>query len=135
MEDEEISMPRPLTPEELALLSWVLEHGLPEARTFALQVEKIRATKGCKCGCPSISLHVEEGTPLGECSHSPISDVRAKNPDGKEVGVILFQDSGKLSMLEVYSFDDIEGDWGFPVYESLQTWESFGISDMKGKKE
>ncbi len=44
VEDKEISTLRPLTTEELALLNWLLEHGLPGAKTFAPQVEKIRAT-------------------------------------------------------------------------------------------
>jgi hypothetical protein len=134
MKDETPPTPRPLTSEELALLNWLLEHGLPEARTFAPQVENIRATPWCDCGCPSISLHVEEGVPLGECSYSPISDVVAKTPDGKKIGVLLFQKHGKLSTLEVYSLDTIEGEWGFPVYESLQTWEDMGRSSMKDTK-
>jgi hypothetical protein len=135
MEDEKLVTPRPLTTEELALLIWVLEHGVPEAKTFAPQVEKIRATPWCDCGCPSISLQVEEGRPLGSYSYSVISDVLAKTPEGKKMGILLFQDHGKLSILEMYSLDILEGDWGFPVYESLQTWEDFGRSTMKDTKE
>ena len=134
MEDEKLVSPRPLTSEELALLNWVLDHGLPEAKTFAPQVEKIRATQWCDCGCPSISLHVEEGLPLGTCSFRVISDVLARTPEGKKIGVLLFQNSGRLSILEVYSLDIIERDWGFPVYESLQTWESSGIPTIKVSK-
>jgi hypothetical protein len=66
----------------MKLLNWLLENGLPEAKTFAPQVEGIRATPWCDCGCPSISLHVEEGLPLGTCSSSVISDVVAKTPEG-----------------------------------------------------
>jgi hypothetical protein len=135
MDDADLFPSRLLTPEELALLTWLLEHGLPEAKSFAPQVEGIRATRWCDCGCPSISLHVEEGVPLGKCSYSPISDVVAKTPNGKKVGVLLFQKHGKLSILEVYSLDIIEGDWGFPVYESLQTWENVGLSTMRSREE
>jgi hypothetical protein len=127
--------PRPLTPEELKLLNWLLANGLPEARSFASQVEKLRATRWCDCGCPSISLHVEEGVPLGASSLSLISDVLGKTPAGKKIGVLLFQKGGRLSILEVYSLDVIEGDWGFPVYESLQTWESAGLSTIKCPEE
>jgi hypothetical protein len=135
MEDEKLVMPRPLSTEELALLNWVLEHGVPEAKTFALQVKGIRATPWCDCGCPSISLHVEEGLPLGSYPYSVISDVLAKTPEGKKMGILLFQDRGRLSILEMYSLDIIEGDWRFPVYESLQTWEDFGRFTMKDAKE
>jgi hypothetical protein len=126
MEDEKILLPRLLTSEEMKLLNWLLENGLPEAKTFAPQVEGIRATPWCDCGCPSISLHVEEGVALGRSSNAVISDVVGKTPEGKKIGVLLFQKNGKLSILEVYEMDVIEGDWGFPVYESLQTWEDVG---------
>ncbi|MGA2349141.1 MAG: hypothetical protein ABSF70_01800 [Terracidiphilus sp.] len=125
MKDEKLVTPRPLTTEELALLNWLLDHGSPEAKTFALQVEKVRATPWCDCGCPSISLHVEEGFPSGSYPSSVISDVLAKTPEGKKMGILLFQEQGKLSILEMYSLDILEGDWAFPVYESLQRWEDF----------
>ena len=135
MEKEKLVKPRPLTPGELALLDWLLEHGLPEAKTFAPQLEKLRATRWCDCGCPSIALHVDEGSPLGTGSSSVIADVDGRTPEGKKIGVLLFQRDGKLSILEVYSMDVIEGEWGFPVYESLQTWEDMGRSSMKETKE
>jgi hypothetical protein len=78
---------------------------------------------------------VEEGLPLGSYPFSVISDVLAKTPKGKKIGILLFQKGGRLSILEVYSMDIIEGEWGFPVYESLQTWEDMGRSSMKNTKE
>jgi len=135
MEDEQLLLPRLLTSEEIELLNWLVEHGLPEAKSFAPQVEKIRATPWCDCGCPSISLYVEEGAPVGMSSNSVIADVVGKTPEGKKIGVLLFQKGGKLSILEVYALDIIEGYWGFPVYESMQTWESLGQSTMKVSKE
>ena len=135
MEDEKLVTPRPLTSKEMELLTWLLEHGLPEAKTFTPQLENIRATPWCDCGCPSISLYVEESVPLGACSSSVISDVLAKTPECKKMGIILFQKEGKLSLLEMYSLDILEGDWGFPVYESLQTREDCGGSTMRNTKE
>jgi hypothetical protein len=134
MEDERILTPRPLTSEELALLNWLLEHGLPEAITFAPQVEKIRATPWCDCGCPSISLHLEDGVSLGASSNTVISDVVGKTPEGKRIGVLLFQKDGKLTLLESYLLDIVEGNWDFPVLESLQTLESSGIPTIKVSK-
>jgi hypothetical protein len=131
MEDEKLVTPRPLTPEELALLNWLLEHGLPEAKTFAPQLENIRATPWCDCGCPSISLHVEEGLPLGISSYSPIADFVGKTQDGKKVGLLLFQKHGKLDLLEEYELDVMEGDWGFPVMDSLEAWQRAGHSFQK----
>jgi hypothetical protein len=120
MEDEELLSPRPLTPEELELLNWLIEHGLSEAKTFAPQVEKIRATPWCDCGCPSISLHVDNDAPPGRCSNNVISDFVGMTPEGKKVGLLLFQKDGKLDLLEEYMLDIIEGNWGFPVLDSLE---------------
>ena len=118
----------------MALLNWLLEHGLPEAITFAPQVEKIRATPWCDCGCPSISLHLEDGVSLGASSNTVISDVVGKTPEGKRIGVLLFQKDGKLTLLESYLLDIVEGNWDFPVLESLQTLESSGIPTIKVSK-
>jgi hypothetical protein len=131
MEDKTNSEPRQLTAEELALLSWLLEHGLPEAKTFAPQVEKIRATPWCDCGCPSISLHVGEDAPLGISSYSPIADFVGTTQGGKRVGLLLFQKDGKLDLLEEYELDVIEGTWGFPVIDSLEAWQKAGRSFQK----
>ena len=131
MEDEKASTSRPVTPEELALLNWLLKHGLPEARTFAPQLEKIRATPWCDCGCPSISLHVEDGLPLGIGSRSPIADFVGTTQEGKKVGLLLFQKDGKLDLLEEYELDVIEGNWGFPVMNSLEAWQRSGRSFQK----
>jgi hypothetical protein len=125
-------VPRPLSSDELAILTWVLEHGLPEARTFFPQVEGIRASKWCDCGCPSIHLHVRDEAPIGICPFTLISDVLGKTIEDKRVGILLFQKDGRLSSLEVYeTFDPIEGEWGLPVFDSLQTWEDLGRSTMK----
>jgi hypothetical protein len=133
MEDEKLVTPRPLTTEEMKLLNWLLEHGLPDAKSFAPQVEKIRATPWCDCGCPSISLHVKEGLPLGTSSKTVISDFTGKTPEGKKVGLLLFQKDGKLDLLEEYELDVFEGDWGFPVIDSLH--RGLDLSTMKGTKE
>jgi hypothetical protein len=127
--------PRSLTSEEMELLRWLLEHGLPEADSFAPQIERIRATRGCDCGCPSISLYVDESAPLGTSSNKIISDVFGKTHEGNAVGVILFQSEGKLTELEVYSLDEIEGNWGFPALDSLQKCEWVDTSTPCGSKE
>jgi hypothetical protein len=127
--------PRSLTPEELELLNRLIEHGLPEAKSFAPQMEKIRATRACDCGCPSILLHVEEGVPPGKSSSNIISDAFGKTQQGNGVGVILFQKEGKLTELEVYSLDTVEGNWGLPVLDSLQTYEWADPSTLTGSKE
>src|SRR5581483_746770 len=53
---EKDQAPRPLTPEELEVLRWVLEHGGKAVRLFLPQLAGIRAVRWCDCGCPSIRL-------------------------------------------------------------------------------
>jgi hypothetical protein len=119
----------------MELLNWLLEHGLPEAKSFAPQIETTQATSGCGCGCPSILLHVEEGAPLGTNCDRIISDVVGMTTEGKSIGVLLFQNEGKLTELEVYPLDDIEGSCGFPVLDSLRKLEWVDPSTPEGSKE
>jgi hypothetical protein len=120
--------PRPLTHEEHELLCWILEHGSEETRSFLPQVEGIRAVRSCTCGCPSIGLRVADSAFLGTSNNGRvIGDLDGKTAKGELVGVLLFQDAGKLSELEVYSLDgEIHGDsqeFGLPTVESLGFFE------------
>jgi hypothetical protein len=115
--------PRPLTSKETELLGWLLENGSPQANSFVPQIEKIRAARGCDCGCTSIKLIVDESAPLGASPDRIISDVLGETDKGNAIGVILFQDDGKLTELEVYSMVEIDGDWGFPALDSLRKCE------------
>jgi len=66
---------------------------------------------------------VDEHAPLGASPNRIISDFLGETDKGNEVGLILFEDHGKLSDLEVYSMADIEGEWGFPILDSLRKCE------------
>jgi hypothetical protein len=116
--------PRLLTPEENELLSWSLEHGSEGAKSFLPQVTDIRAVRACTCGCPTVQLYVLDTSPLG-ISHSGrvIVDLVGKTPNGQLVGVLVFQDAGKLSELEVYLIDGEETEFGLPTIESLSPLE------------
>src|SRR5258708_5475063 len=130
MGDKENGSPRTASADEMSVLKWLLEHGNPEAQTFAPQIERIRITRWCNCGCPSLALHVEDGAPRGTSPHSIVADVIGWTPDGKRVGLILFQKNGMLSVLDVHPAGLIDGDFGLPAVECLQTWEDLGRSGM-----
>jgi hypothetical protein len=117
--------PRPLTPEEHDVLVWILEHGSEEAKSFLPQVEGIRAVRACPCGCPTIRLEVVEGVPLGSSQASNvICDLWGRTAKGELVGVLVFQNAGKLSEMEAYSVDgEIQGEsqeFSFPKVESMR---------------
>jgi hypothetical protein len=122
---------RPLAPDELELLHWMFEHGSDDLRSFFPQIAGIRAARSCKCGCPSIRLEVVEDTPLGsDRGGRVVGDFEGKTARGELVGVLLFQNAGKLTELEVYSMDgQIKGEsseFGLPVIDgmNLLVWEA-----------
>ena len=117
--------PRPLKSDEDKLLRWILEHGSEEARSFLPQVEGIRAVRACTCGCPTIRLEVSEGTPLGRALRGRlICDLLGRTAKGELVGVLLFQDDGRICELEAYSVDGLiqsdSNEYSFPIIESLR---------------
>ena len=119
---------RPLSSEELELFRWMFDHGPEDLRSFAPQLEGIRGARWCDCGCPSIRLEVAEGASLGrDRGRRVIGDFEGKTERGELVGVLLFQRSGKLELLEVYSMDgQIVGDsseFGLPSLDSLKLLE------------
>lgn len=121
--------PRPLATQEHELLSWILYHGSEEAKSFLPQLEGIRAVRSCTCGCPSIQLEVTEGTPLGvTLAGRLVCDFVGRTATGALVGLILFQDCGKLCELEAYSLD---GEAGPPEFEwpTIESLRAFGTAE------
>jgi hypothetical protein len=121
---------RPPTAEEFELLRWILEHGSDDLRSFLPQIEGIRATRSCKCGCPSIRLDVAESAPLGlDPGEKVVGDFEGKTLRGELVGALLFQRAGKLTELEVYSMDgqikEQSGEFSLPIIDSMNplVWE------------
>jgi hypothetical protein len=115
---------RPLTPEEEKLLRWVLEHGTDEAKSYLPQIEGMRAKTSCSCGCPSIVLVVSDDAPAAIAAKERIVvDLSGQTAEGISVGVLLFQDDGKLSELEIYPYGD-EGKFGLPTIKSLSPFEA-----------
>jgi hypothetical protein len=115
---------RPLKPEESNLLRWILEHGSEDNRSFLPQLDGIRGARSCGCGCPSVLLEPLETAPLVTVKEERIiGDFVGTTAKDESVGVILFQDDGKLSELEIYPFSDFENkmpDSNFPLIESLK---------------
>jgi hypothetical protein len=91
------------------------EHDLIEALLGAVrsginryigQLESLRVTGGCRCGCPSIDLDV--GSTGAEGMPMPLVLADAESPEGVQVGVILWARRGRLSALEVHPWDGSE---------------------------
>jgi hypothetical protein len=114
---------RPLTHEEEKFLRWILEHGTEVQKTYLPQIEGMRARSSCTCGCPSIALVVMKDAPVGAPAKDRIvADLSGQSPEGVTAGILLFQDDGKLSELELYPNGDA-GEFGLPTIESLAPFE------------
>jgi hypothetical protein len=118
---------RPLTEEELGFFHRLFDAGHDDLRSFEPQLKGMLARRTCSCGCPSIELRVSEGTPLGQDRGERIvGDFAGETSAGDPVGVLVFQERGRLAELEVYSMDGLAtGEFGFPQVDSLKMieWE------------
>ncbi len=84
----------------------------------------MQAKSSCNCGCPSISLVVSHDAPaVIAVKERIVADLAGQTADGISVGVLIFQDDGKLSELEIYPYDN-EGEFGLPTIESLSPFEA-----------
>ena len=109
---------RPLTAEEQALLIWLLEHGIPDARNFLSQINTLRARSSCTCGCPSIEFTVPLDAPYVETTHGTLAAFSGKS-DGIDVVLALTAGFGVLSGLEISPTGETDRPFGLPAIESL----------------
>lgn len=94
-------MSRPLTPAERAVLDFLLAGDFPGAAELRAQLPTVRVSGGCRCGCPTIDLVVDDAAPAAALNGRVAAEADA--PDG---GIILFADEGRLSELEYWSTGD-----------------------------
>lgn len=121
-------MPRPLTEDERKLLIWILEHGSERARNYLPQLEGIGAQPSCDCGCTSIKLFPSgKAIPAEVGTDRILCDLVGLTRGGDSILLILFQDDGRLSELEIAPFQDFESndpDRNFPDMAGLRFQES-----------
>ena len=108
---------RALSAEERALVEHLIRAFAPqEAVAFLAQLDHVRVTGRCSCGCPTIDLTVpSEFRVIGPSFDNPLADAFGR-VDGKLVGVMLFQSDGLLSLLETYRLENVRDDpFGLPA--------------------
>ena len=124
---------RPPSAEEYQLIQWLLIRSGPQAKAFFPQLEEVQVCGVCTCGCPTIHLMVPEHIPavtsggrlLGDC----VGEV-----NGVDVGVLLFQANGRLSMLEIYAFGENPSPFPLPEASRLVAWENLSQRRPDGLK-
>jgi hypothetical protein len=118
-----IPLERPISSEERAIAEWLLRHSKPPALSFLPQLDGARVTGQCSCGCPTVDLRVAEGTPQAQPKKNPIGKGLGE-VNGNMVGVMLLQNCGYFSCLEVYDLSDIPHPYGLPELKSLRPFEA-----------
>jgi hypothetical protein len=70
-----------------------------------------------------VDLRVAEGIPAAQPHDNPIGDALGE-VDGNTVGVMLLQNGGFLTCLEVYDLSEIPHPYGLPNLKSLRPFEA-----------
>jgi hypothetical protein len=109
---------RPLTDEERRLIQWMLENGLPEAKTFLPQLDTAEATSWrCRCGCASFNLAIAgHEAPPGRM-HILADFMFGER--GDECGIMIWENEGLLVGVEVSGYA-VDAPKSLPKPESLR---------------
>ncbi|MGW5365472.1 hypothetical protein [Actinopolymorpha pittospori] len=99
---------RPLWRVERELLDALLTHDFPGVEPLREQAPSVLATRGCECGCGTVDLAPQDADLPTSASDSPVVvEGRVLDADGNDIGgLLLFLKDGRLSSLEVYSYDE-----------------------------
>ena len=103
--------PRALTPNEAGVLSALLGQDFPGATALRLQAASARAVGGCSCGCASIDLAVDPDSPAANETRSPIPSRAFFDRPEHGGGIIVFLSTGRLSLLEIYTYGSPAAAW------------------------
>lgn len=123
-------MERAITPNEVKVVNWLLDHALVDVTGYRLHpVEELRVVGRCACGCAS--LYFEPEGQRGKVQM--LADELAIYPDGQQAGLILWGREGKIVWLEVYDFQP-ESSHRVPDVSNLYTWDDLGRRDLERNK-
>jgi hypothetical protein len=95
---------RPLSDEERSLVRWMLEHGESHASSFLSQLEQVRVSSRCRCGCASVNFSVA-GKESSVTGMDVLSDYVWEDAEGHKFGAFVFARGGLLAGLDLYSVD------------------------------
>jgi hypothetical protein len=120
---------RPLSPDERALVRWLLQHGEPDAAAYLPQVDRARVISGCSCGCASVSFSIDGAVPNYEAGMRALSSYAYDSDNGAACGIFVSANGGLLSGLEVCSADGPAEIAKLPAIDRLMTYEEANRRD------
>jgi hypothetical protein len=123
-------MDRSISPNEVKVVKWLLDHALVDVTAYRLQhAEQLRVVGGCICGCTTLDFKPQEQ----QRGKKMLADDLAVYADGQQAGLILWGREGEIVMLEVYDFQP-GSSHRFPDVSNLCTWDELGRRDLERSK-
>lgn len=107
------------TPDELELLSWMLEHGKPEIRAFLPLLKGILVSTGCECGRPRLKLSVRAEHRRVLLTDQIIVEA-VSEMENSRIGLILWTEDGKLADFEVWEAGVEKRPYALPTVDTLR---------------
>jgi hypothetical protein len=113
-----IDAPRELTPDERALLEFMIALAPSSQVELRIQASTARVSGVCKCGCGTYDLHVDPTTPPATGLDTPAADVVGRGDD-HPLEVLLFVGDGRLGCVEIVRYGDVPPGKPLPRPEEL----------------
>ena len=93
--------PRPLSPEERALVEFILSADFAGRERLRAQIDSLEVVGQCECGCGTVNLRVKG---LGD--NRSVEGLLPVEAYGQGVDVLLFARGGFLSCLDLVFHDE-----------------------------
>ena len=92
---------RAITPDEVAILEWLLDNAAVRdvAAYRSKPLSELRVVAGCDCGCVSLAFQ-----PDGLGHGTILADALAVYPDAQMAGVMLWGHEGEIFWMEVNDY-------------------------------
>lgn len=93
---QDLEDPRPPTPKEVALVTFLASEDLRGADELRAQIAGMTVARNCDCGCESFSIHVRNDAPSSAWSHAATPGAY-----GRPLNAFLFTREGRLVGAEI----------------------------------
>jgi hypothetical protein len=115
-----LDIDRPVTPEEVAILRWLLDNAsVGDIAAYRMQkLEDLRVVEVCDCGCVSAMFESDNR------AVKMIADANANYPDGQQANLILWGKEGRITWLEVNDMHP-NASHRMPAIADLRRWEEY----------
>lgn len=114
---------RPMTPEERALLDFLLTDAIPDVATLRAQAADAMMTGSCSCGCPTVDLAPAGGAPSWDAGRviGRVAASAFSRPGWPQAQLLLHVVDGRLAELELV---DVDASGPHQVFPPPAAWQA-----------